>query len=184
MRIVLFVEKMDVCRKCLPEHTRAASPLQEREGLGIYEFENHIHRLHLIETGEQKRVEIRYRSGSLILKTPPFTETRISTDYSPCLVVVHHWGRGRSFHFNGRRPEVQALQTGLGLQRSWRVVSWDRCVAAASGGSDPISDLLKCFFELEGKSSRVLEEMEAGMRAGMRKRAVRLSGPGGRAVQS
>lgn len=184
MRIVLFVEKMEAYHNCLPESARAALPVQECEGLRAYKFENFAHRLHLIEIGEQKQVEIRYIKGSLILKTPPFTEIRIPTGHSPCLLVVHHWGRGRCFHFNGRKLQVQALQTGLGLQRSWRVVSRDRCVAAASGGRDPISELLKCFFELEGKSSRALAEMETKMRAGMRKRAVRLSGPGGQAVQS
>lgn len=177
MRIVLFVKKMEACRKCLPESARAALPVQECEGLGIYEFENHIHRLHLIEIGEQKKVEIRYRSGFLTLRTPPFTETRISTGHSPCLVVVHHWKRGIFFRFNGREPEVRALQTGL--KGIWKAVSGDRCVAVASGGSDPIFELLECFFELRGRNSRALAEMETKMRAGMRKRPVRLSGRGG-----
>lgn len=179
MRIVLFVEKMEAFRKCLPD---SALPAQKREGRGVYKFENHAHQLHLVEIGEQKKVEISYRSGSLRLKTPSFSDTRIPTGHSPCLVVVHHWDRGVSFRFNGKAPELQVLQTGL--KGNWESVSRNRCVAAASGGSDPIFELLECFFELRGRNSRALEEMEAGMRAGMRKRAVRLSGPGGRAVQS
>ncbi len=169
MRIVLFVEKMEACRKCLPDSARAAPPVQQCEGLGIYEFENHIHRLHLVEIGEQKRVEISYVKGSLVLETPLFTEARISTGHFPCLLIVHHWDREVSFRFNGRAPELQVLQTGL--KGNWKAVSGDRCVAVASGGSDPIVELLECFFGLRGRNSRALEEMETGMRAGMRKRA-------------
>jgi len=160
MRIVLFVEKMDACRKCLPD---SALPAQKREGRGVYLFENHAHQLHLVEIGEQKKVEISYRSGSLVLKTPPFTGFRISIGHSPCLVIVQHWDRGVIFQFNNRRPEARALQTGL--KGNWESISRNRCVAAASGGSDPIFELLECFFEHGGRSNRALEEIEKRIRA-------------------
>ncbi|NIU00664.1 MAG: hypothetical protein GWN01_06915 [Nitrosopumilaceae archaeon] len=61
------------------------------------------------------------------------------------MIVVHHWGRGVSFELNDGTPPLKPLQ--VGLKGKWEIISCQPCIAVTSGGTDPISDLIECFFK-------------------------------------
>lgn len=117
--------------------------------------------------GEHNSVDIRYRQKTLFVNAPLFAGFDIQIGQAPCLIVVHHWGRDVSFRFNNRSPELQVLQ--VGFNGKWKLLSSNPCIAVTSGGFDPISDLIGCFFEHRGKSAHVLREIETGMLEGIKK---------------
>lgn len=167
MRIVIFLKRLDAYRNHLPESAREISPVREKGELGIYQFSNDLNQLDIVEMGEQNSVDIHYRHKTLVFNVPYFAGFDILIDQTPCFIVVNHWGRGVSFRYNNKSPELKVLQ--VGFNGKWKVLSRNPCIVVTSGGFDPISDLIACFFEHRGKNARVLQEIETRMLKGIRK---------------
>lgn len=162
MKLVVFLKQLENYENSLAESASNIFPVKEYQGLHIYQFSNNSHQLYIVEIGEQNVVDIQYRNQSLICQFPPFSGYSIAIDRSICLIIVYHWGRGISLRFNDRVPELRVLQSGL--NGNWKVISPDGLVAITSGGSDPIIELLKTFFEPNDKNAEKLKKIEANLK--------------------
>ncbi len=159
MKLVVFLKRLGNYGNSLAESASNIFPIKEYQGLHIYQLSNNFHQLYIVEIGEQNVVDIQYRNQSLFCQFPPFSGYSIAIDRSICLIIVYHWGRGISLRFNDRVPELRVLQSGL--NGNWKVISPDGLVAITSGGSDPIIELLKTFFEPNDKNAEKLKKIEA-----------------------
>lgn len=158
MKLIILANRLSKFSRCLPKAVINSKPLVSSTGLKAYLFENGEHHLHFVEVEEIDTIVIKYEKKSIALEPLPLQEIHFSIGKIPCLIIVHHWGRGRTFQINNTEPELQVLQIGFNGQ--WNIISRDPCIAVASGGSDPISDLLQCFFANQNGKGMELRKIE------------------------
>jgi len=158
MKIIILANTFSKISNSLPEAVISIKPLALSSGLKTYLFESGGHHLHFVEVKESDSITMRYEEKFITLEPSPLQEIHFSIGKTPCLIIVHHWGRGRTFQINDAEPKLQVLQIGFNGQ--WNIISRDPCIAVASGGSDPISDLLQCFFEKQSGNGIELRKIE------------------------
>lgn len=146
MRFVIFAETPDLQETCLPASVALKRVSKE---FPIYRYENRRHILDVIEFNGSKAVKLDYSDRRLVINAPVCNNYEIALPEQPCLIVVHHWGRrGVTFEFNNALMNAVLLK--IGLRRDWHIVSQNPCVAATSGGFDPIKELIHSFFYCRG----------------------------------
>lgn len=148
MRFIIFAETPDIQETCLPA---SVTPKRVTEKFPIYRYENQRHILDIIEFMGSKAVKVDYVDRRLLINARVLNNYEIALPERPCMIVVHHWGRrGVTFEFNNTLMNAVLLK--IGLRRDWHIVSQYPCIAATSGGFDPIKELIHSFFHCRGNS--------------------------------
>ena len=158
MNIIILANRLSKFSRYLPSAIFNGKPVYSSNGLNTYEFDSAKHHLYFVEVEGVDAIVMKYEKESLYIKAFTLQEVCSFIGETPCLIVIHHWGRGRTFQFNNKEPELQVLQIGFNGQ--WNIISREPCMAVTSGGSDPISDLLECFFEEQNESNSELRKIE------------------------
>jgi hypothetical protein len=167
MIFVIFARALSAYSQSLPEAAQQVKPLAKWEKLNAYQFSQNGSILHFIEIGKDDLVELKLQNQTIRVNSPSFKKYSITVEHHPCFIIIHHWGRGISFRINSTEPELEVLQ--IGFEGNWKIVSQEPCIAVTSGGTDPISDLLECFFEQHNRKADELSRIEAEIREHCRK---------------
>jgi hypothetical protein len=167
MIFVLFAKALGAYSQSLPEAAQKVKPVANWKKLNAYQFSQNGSVLHFIEIGEENRVELTLKDQTIRIRFPPFKKYLIRVENHPCFIIVHHWGRGVSFRINEAEPEWEILQ--IGFEEGWGIFSQEPCIAVTSGGTDPIAEVLECFFEQHHRRADELSRIETEIRKYCRK---------------
>ena len=167
MIFVIFAKALNSYSQSLPEAVQKVKPVAKHKKLNAYQFSQTNSMLHFIEIGEDDRVELTLEDQTIRINFPPFKKYSIRVEHHPCFIIVHHWGRGVSFYINAKEPGWETLQ--VGFEGNWKIISQEPCIAVTSGGTDPIADLLECFFEQHNRKADEFSRLGAEIRENCRK---------------